>query len=89
MSDLTIKVQNGGFYSRTAHGTWNELVEEMALKLESWNTYSVDRSENRNGIRHDWGTLYDEEGRPVYTFWATYTDEWGEVEITRLTPENE
>ena len=78
---IKIKVQNNGLYSKNMEGTWNELVEEMATRVDGWNTYYVDRVENR---RQYWGTLNNEEGKPIYTFWAIVTAEWGEIEIEPL-----
>jgi len=80
---IEIKVQNNGFYSENVEGTWNELVEEMATQVDGWNTYDVDRVENRGDTRQYWGTL-NNEGKPVYTFWAVVTAEWGEIEIEPL-----
>jgi len=81
-----IKVENHGFYSETTEGTWNELVEEMAIKIDNWNTYVINSYEERDGVREYTGELLDEEGNVTYTFYAWMTKEKGEAEVTPYNP---
>jgi len=87
MVKIAIKVQNSKVYGEDEKGTWEDLLEEMALKVEGWAGYDVDESSYIGGARHMRGTLNDENFKPIYTFYAVVTAEWGEAEVGRLRGE--
>ena len=84
MEKITIKVENSKFYGEGEQGTWEDLIEEMALKVEGWAGYEVDQSSYIGGARHMWGTLNDENFKPIYNFCAVVTAEWGEAEVETI-----
>jgi len=84
MKKIELKVENTGLYGKNEFGTWEEIREELALKVPDWNEYEITNHSWIGGKKHYWGNLIDEKRNVVYTFFAVLDSEEGEVEVIRI-----
>jgi hypothetical protein len=83
LQSVHIQVQNSGFYGEGIDGTWAEMMVEVGTHVEGWNTYDVERTEWHYPYRHYWGTLDDENGKPIYNFYAIVSENDADIEIEK------
>jgi|HigsolmetaGSP11D_1036233.scaffolds.fasta_scaffold25857_2 hypothetical protein len=83
LEKIEIRVKNAGFYGEDENGTWEEIREALAEKVPGWSECSVTKHSYIGGRKHYWGELIDENRNKVYTFYAVFDAEEGEIEVQK------
>lgn len=81
---MKFTVKNAGFYGYNEDGTWNEMMEEIGAKVPGWSTYDVTKHSWIGGRKHYWGELLDGNSNIVYTFYAVFDSQKGEIEVHKI-----
>lgn len=80
---MMIKVENTRLYGSDENGTWEEIREALAEKVTNWIEYEITNHSWIGGKKHYWGNLIDENRNTVYTFYAFFDAEEGEIEVQK------